>query len=60
MNNKCNKATSSTKKSVTEPTSLQLLYKGVGEQEKTVTYCKRKEVSATYLLIFHMFNYHTD
>lgn len=46
MDNICNIAISLRQNSATEPTSLQLLYKGVGEQEETVTCFKRKEMSA--------------
>lgn len=52
MDNICNMGISLRQRRGIEPTSLQLLYKGVGEQEETVTCFKRKEVSATYLLIF--------
>lgn len=54
MDNIGNIGISLRQKSGTEPTSLQLLYKGVWEQEETLTCFKRKEVevSAMYLLIF--------
>jgi len=54
MDNICNIAISLRQKSGTGPASLQLLYKGTGEQEETVTCFTRKERerSATYLLIF--------
>lgn len=54
MNSVCNIAISLKQEKYKRTTSLQLLYKGVGEQEATVTCFKRKEVSGTCLLMSHV------